>query len=217
MISRGGPGGFRRCSRQMWIRQTRTPSVRRRSPALSPPTLASPALASPALSWLDLLDQSAGKLNELGVTAPTPFDLETFLRQLIHLRGRQIVLTPIAVRADSTTVCGYCLKLARWDHVFYTRSRSPLHRTHNAVHELAHLVLGHRSVAPLARPDPYPADQPSDGWLGMADGSYSKRCEDEADAAAAILLGRWQDSAPRSWVAHSTTRRGSVRLADAYA
>jgi hypothetical protein len=174
---------------------------------------------SSALSWLDLLDQSAEKLHDLGVSAPTPFDLEKFLRQLMQLRGRQIVLTPISVRADSGTVCGYCLKLARWDHVFYTQSRSPLHRTHNAVHELAHLVLGHSSVGPLTRTGhggvPVPDQQPS--WLGLADAGYSERCEDEADAAAAILLGRWQETAPRSWVAHSTMRRGSVRLADAYA
>lgn len=201
MISRSGPGGFARRSRQMWTRQMwpqRTRAV--------------------ALSWLDLLDESASKLNALGVTAPTPFDLETFLRQLMQLRGRQIVLTPISVRADSTTVCGYCLKLARWDHVFYTQSRSPLHRTHNAVHELAHLVLGHSSVGPLTGPVPaLAADQLQPSWLGLAAAGYSERCEDEADAAAAILLGRWQETAPRSWVAHSMMRSGSVRLADAYA
>ena len=199
MISRGGPGGFARCSRQMWTRQMW------------------PRTRSAALSWLDLLDESAGKLNALGVRAPTPFDLEKFLRQLMQLRGgRHIVLTPISVRADSTTVCGYCLKLARWDHVFYTQSRSPLHRTHNAVHELAHLVLGHSSVGPLSPPAPA-ADRAQPSWLGLADAGYSERCEDEADAAAAILLGRWQETAPRSWVAHSTMRSGSARLADAYA
>jgi hypothetical protein len=205
MISRGGPGRFTRCSRQMWTRQMW------------------PQRNRTALSWLDLLDQSAQKLHALGVSAPTPFDLEKFLRQLMQLRGRQIVLTPISIRADSSTVCGYCLKLARWDHVFYTQSRSQLHRTHNAVHELAHLVLGHSSVGPLTRPGPgaaVPADQQREqpaSWLGLADAGYSERCEDEADAAAAILLGRWQETAPRSWVAHSTMRRGSVRLADAYA
>jgi hypothetical protein len=145
--------------------------------------------------------------------------MDRFLKHLMQLRGREIVLTPISVRADSTTVCGYCLTLARWDHVFYNQSRSPLHRTHNAVHELAHLVLGHRSVAPLTRAQSTP-EQATPGqasWLGMADAGYSERAEDEADAVAAILLGRWQESAPRSWVAHSTMRRGSVRLADAYA
>jgi hypothetical protein len=192
MISRGGPGRFTRCTRQMWTRQ------------------GSPRTPAP-MSWVDLLDHSAQKLNDLGVQVPAPFHLEQFLEHLVQLRGRQIVLTPISVRADSTTVCGYCLTLARWDHVFYTQSRSPLHRTHNAVHELAHLVLGHRSVAPLTGA----ADRSS--WLGLADTGYSERAEDEADAAAAVLLGRWQESAPRSWVAHSTMRRGSVRLADAYA
>lgn len=196
MISRGGPGRFTRCTRQMWTRQTSRP-------------------ATAPLSWLDLLDQSAQKLNDLGIHVPAPFDMDRFLKHLMQLRGREIVLTPISVRADSTTVCGYCLTLARWDHVFYNQSRSPLHRTHNAVHELAHLMLGHRSVAPLTLAGRTASEQP--GRLGTTDAGYSERAEDEADAAAAILLGRWQESAPRSWVAHSTMRRGSVRLADAYA
>jgi hypothetical protein len=162
-------------------------------------------------SWLDLVDRSAQRLAELGISAPVPFDLDRFSRQLVQLRGRQIVLTPISVRADSATVCGYCLALADWDHVFYARSRSPLHSMHNAVHELAHLALGHTSVAPLPRPGSGP-----DSWLGLATADYSTRCEDEADAAAAVLLGRWQRPASRSWVRHSTLGRGPARLADAF-
>jgi hypothetical protein len=169
------------------------------------------------LSWVDLLDRSAHRLDELGITAPAPFDLERFIGQLRELRGREIVLTPIDVRPDTVTVCGYCLTLAEWDHVFYAQSRSRLHRTHNAVHELAHLVLGHRSVAPLTGPGAAAPGGPA--LLGPADEpvGYSDRCEDEADAVAAVLLGRWQQNAPRSWVAHATLRRGAVRLADAYA
>ncbi len=194
MISRGGSGGFPRGSRRGWTARPRT---------------------SPS-SWVDLLDRSAHRLDELGITAPAPFDLERFIRQLRELRGREIVLTPIEVRPDAVTVCGYCLTLAEWDHVFYAQSRSRLHRTHNAVHELAHLVLGHRSVSPLARPG---AAATGPALLGPAEElpGYSDRCEDEADAVAAVLLGRWQENAPRSWVAHATLRRGAVRLADAYA
>jgi hypothetical protein len=197
MISRGGSGGFARRGRRV-LTQRHDDAPR---------------------SWLELVDRSAQRLGALGISAPVPFDLDTFSRQLVQLRGRPIVLTPISVRANSATVCGYCLALADRDHVFYARSRSPLHSMHNAVHELAHLALGHTSVAPLAFPDgaldrpvlPGPAlDDPA------TSADYSIRCEDEADAAAAVLLGSWQRPAPRSWVRHSTLGRGPARLADAF-
>ncbi|WP_214407317.1 hypothetical protein [Pseudonocardia lacus] len=125
------------------------------------------------------------------------------------------MLTPISVRSGSATVCGYCLTMADRDHVYYAQSRSRLHRTHNAVHELAHLLLGHGSVAPLAAPNA-PAERRG-GWLGIAEAGYSERSEDEADAAAAVLLGDWRGSAPRTWSAHAALSRGAARLADAYA
>jgi hypothetical protein len=189
MISRGGPGGFVRGARRMLTLSHRA--------------------AAP--SWLELVDRSAQRLAELGISAPVPFDLDGFSRRLGQLRGRPIVLTPISVRAGSATVCGFCLAHADWDHVFYARSRSPLHSTHNAVHELAHLALGHSSVAPLGAPG-----TGSRSWLGLATAEYSTRCEDEADAAAAVLLGRWQRPAVRSWARHSTLGRGPARLADAF-
>jgi hypothetical protein len=154
-------------------------------------------------------------LAALGIRTRSPFDLERLVNDLMQLRGgREILLTPIMVGAGAATACGYCLKLADRDHVFYTQSRSRLHRTHNAVHELAHLMLGHGPVAPLGVAT---ADAHSPDWLGGATAAYSERSEDEADAAAAILLGSWQEPAPRrSWVARSRLS-GAARLADAYA
>ncbi len=193
MITLGGRGAFARCTRQVLAQRAR---------ATSP-------------SWSDLLDHSASTLAGLGVRPRSPFDLDRFLRELVQLRdGREIVLTPISVRSGGATVCGYCLTTADRDHVYYAQSRSRLHRTHNAVHELAHLLLDHRSVAPLAAPDG-PGDRRR-AWLGVADIGYSERSEDEADAAAAILLGSWHEATPRTWVAHSALSRGAARLADAY-
>jgi hypothetical protein len=191
MSAGGGAGLFARCARQMRVQR--------------------PVAAS--RSWPELLDRSAQKLADLGVRTRSPFDLERFLDELVQLRGgREIRLTPISVRAGAATVCGYCLVLADRDHVFYAQSRSRLHRTHNAVHELAHLLLGHGSVAPLA-----PGAGPRTSWLGLADAGYSQTCEEEADAAAAVLLGDWHQPSRRSWVGQSALRRGADRLADAYA
>jgi hypothetical protein len=190
MISRGGPGAFVRGSRRtLTQRHHRAPR-----------------------SWLDLVDRSAQELGELGISAPVPFDLDRFSRRLGQLRGRQIVLTPIAVRPGPATVCGYCLTLTDRDHVFYARTGSPLHTLHNAVHELAHLALGHASVAPLPRPG-----TGHDSRLGPAAADCSTRCEDEADAAAAVLLGRWQHPAPVSRARCAALGRGPARLADAFA
>ena len=193
MITRVGVGAFARHTRR-----TRSPRAQQAPP-----------------SWSDLLDRSAQALADAGVRTRSPFDLERFVGELVQLRGgREIVLTPISVLPGPATVCGYCLTMADRDHVYYAQSRSRLHRTHNAVHELAHLVLEHRSVAPLAVAGG--AAERRRARAG-AEAGYSERCEDEADAAAAILLGSWHDPAPRTWAAHSALSRGAARLADAYA
>jgi len=193
MTARGGRGAIAWRTRQVLAQRAR---------ATSP-------------SWSDLLDRSASTLAGLGVRPRSPFDLDRFVDELVQLRDdREIVLTPISVRSGAATVCGYCLITADRDHVYYAQSRSRLHRTHNAVHELAHLLLGHHSVAPLAAPGG-PTDRRR-AWPGLADAGYSERSEDEADAAAAILLGSWHETTPRTWVAHSALTRGAARLADAY-
>lgn len=153
---------------------------------------------------------------------PEPFSLDDLVRQLERRNGRPVVLTPVSVPADGVTVCGKCLRFSHYDHVFYAETLSPLHGTHNAVHEIAHLILEHRAVAPLAWSALDPGQHgDSDGVeavmasLGVTGAGYAETAEHEADAMAAVLLGKWQDSAPQRWVSTSALRVVGDRLVDA--
>jgi hypothetical protein len=172
--------------------------------------------------WSDVLDRCADVLAQQGLLdLDEAFDLDRFTERLALRRGRPIHLTPIWLPSfDKATVCGVCISTAQADHVFYADTLSALHRTHNAVHELAHLILEHRSVAPLARPTLGPSwvgsAESATSWLSAAGSSYSEQAEDEADAAAAVLLCRWQTRAPQRWVSSSIMRLGAERLADMF-
>ncbi|QYN41069.1 hypothetical protein K1T35_47870 (plasmid) [Pseudonocardia sp. DSM 110487] len=119
------------------------------------------------------------------------------------------------------TLCGMYISTERADHVYYTETLSPLHAAHNAVHELSHLIMGHRSTAPLARPTLggmwAGSVESVQDWLAGLSSSYCETDEIEAEAMAAVVLSeRVRDGVPRRWISSSMMRVGSDRLADAW-
>lgn len=172
--------------------------------------------------WPELLQSCAARLHELGVSAPDPFDLDEFVDHLCDLRGgRKIQLWPFWLPPGGETVCGRSIVLHGYDVVYYAHGLSQLATMHNAVHELAHLILGHNSVVGLTRSGPEAALAP-DAELeraladsGIALDDDPDQAEREAEATAAVLLGRWDEPAPRPWAARSALRLGAGRLADA--
>lgn len=173
--------------------------------------------------WSELIDRCSAVLAELELVDDSePFDLEVFRDRLARRRGRPILMTPIRLPADDeTTVCGVCISTTQADHVYYGETLSPLHDAHCAVHELSHLILEHRSVAPLARPSLggmwAGSPRSAQSWLASISSSYDEVAEIEADAMATVVLShRVQDDAPRRWMSSSMMRLGSDRLADAW-
>lgn len=172
--------------------------------------------------WSDVLRRCEQVLSQQGLLpGPGTFDLDEFTEQLQLSRRRPIHLTPVRMPADSeATVCGVCISSARADYVFYAHTLSALHSTHNAVHELCHLVFGHRSVAPLARPSLAStwarSIEDTATWLGGREPSYDRNAELEADAAAGLLLSRSEVRAPQEWISSSIMHVGASRLLDAF-
>ncbi len=59
-------------------------------------------------------------------------------------RDRPILLHAIV---NHPGTCGLWVPAAKADYIFYERDTSPLHQAHIVLHELSHLLCGHRSGA----------------------------------------------------------------------
>jgi hypothetical protein len=97
-----------------------------------------------------------------GLDIPRPFDLDVLLARVSASRGRKIYLHSMV--SGPGIPCGLWLGTAKADHIFTEAGTSPWHRTQIAVHELAHMLLGHSStgdaalrMAGLLAPDVSPA------------------------------------------------------------
>ena len=97
-----------------------------------------------------------------GLDIPRPFDLDILLARVAASRGRKIYLH--SMDSGPGVPCGLWLGTAKADHIFTVAGTSPWHRTQIAVHELAHMLLGHGStgdgalrLASLLVPDVSPA------------------------------------------------------------
>jgi hypothetical protein len=75
---------------------------------------------------------------------PIPFNIHEFARAIGERRGRLILLHPVDSPAGP---CGTWLAGPTTDHVFYEHHTSPLHQEHIILHELSHLLCGHRGTS----------------------------------------------------------------------
>jgi hypothetical protein len=126
-----------------------------------------------------------------GLDIPAPFDLDVLLARVAASRGRKIYLHPLA--SGRGVPCGLWLGTARADHIFAEEGTSPWHRMQIAVHELAHMLLGHSStgdgalrLASLLAPDV--SLEVTRMFLGRS--IFFTAEEQEAETLASLILTR---------------------------
>jgi hypothetical protein len=100
-----------------------------------------------------------------------------------------IRLRPFRPGADMP--CGFWIGTAEADHVYYETATTPFHQTHIVMHEIAHMLLGHRGrmstwrgAARLLAPDLDPALI----LLILGRGAYGATEEQEAETLASLIL-----------------------------
>ncbi|MEU9132011.1 ParH-like protein [Kitasatospora sp. NPDC048540] len=73
---------------------------------------------------------------------PVPFEIAGFLGALSEQLGRPIELIPLpaGVRAP----CGVLVSTDRADYIGFPTDTTPLHQQHIVLHEVGHLLCGHR-------------------------------------------------------------------------
>jgi len=121
---------------------------------------------------------------------PQPFDLAEFAARLGRRRGRPLLLVPVAFSADRP--CGLWIATTGADYVYYETGTTPFHATTIALHEIAHLLLGHQGLT---------AWQELAGWLApdldpalikviLGRTTYTRPEERDAEMLASFMLER---------------------------
>lgn len=81
-------------------------------------------------------------LEELDV--PVPFDLAEFVTGLERQRRRPIYLRSFT--SGPGAPCGLWIGTPNADYIYHEAGTTPFHATHIAMHELAHMLLGHQHI-----------------------------------------------------------------------
>jgi hypothetical protein len=119
---------------------------------------------------------------------PVPFDLGQFVAGLERERRRPIRLRPFS--SGVGVPCGLWIGTADADYVYHEIGTTPFHATHIVLHELAHMLLGHRHTAAwdrlvrLLAPD---VDQAL-VQLILGRSAYGTTEEREAEILASLIL-----------------------------
>lgn len=134
------------------------------------------------------------------VAVPDPFELDEFCRRIAERRGRPLRLVPLEGTLDAELPCGMWLGLDAVDLVFYEAGAAPILRTQIVLHEIAHMLLDHRT--PVGGPGDAEARalaRAADEELGLATdrvlsllarNGYSSAQESEAESLATLILER---------------------------
>lgn len=82
-----------------------------------------------------------------GLAVPVPFDLVDFCRAFGAQRGRPLRVAPHPLPTAAGLPCGVWVELPEEDVIFVEPRTTPVHQEHIGLHEIAHIVCGHRGVA----------------------------------------------------------------------
>lgn len=89
----------------------------------------------------------------LGMPVPRPFDLDAFAAAVQEQRGgRRMYILPLPIPASEVSPYGMWIATHDEDFVFHEAHTSPLHRAQIVLHELGHMICGHRSDEPVDIP-----------------------------------------------------------------
>ena len=137
------------------------------------------------------------ELRVKGLTLPVPFELRAFCDRVAASRGRPIELRPVVTDAGPW---GLWAASDSTDYIFYESDTSPLHQEHIVLHEVSHLICGHRPV-PATEEDLlgelFPDLSPDTVRRVLGRITYSRAEEREAEMLASVILERISARRPR--------------------
>src|SRR5260370_21027525 len=99
-----------------------------------------PSLPRYAMLRTGAKGRHAASLRELQL--PVPFELGQCVAGLERQRRRPILLRPFS--SGPGCPCGLWIGTADADYIYHEAGTTPFHATHIALHEIAHMLLGHQ-------------------------------------------------------------------------
>ena len=148
----------------------------------------------PVRSWPELRSLSRRcEALRAGLPVPDPFDFDEFIAALGRQRGKPLRVWEFDTGSDGGSPCGLYVGTESADHIFVAPAHSELQRQQVVVHELAHMVLGHRrkdglSADDLSRVLPGLSLSADQVRAVMARTSYTTPEEVEAELLASVIL-----------------------------
>lgn len=73
------------------------------------------------------------------------YSVRAVVERVAAYRGRPIRLEPRPARLLKLGGYGLWLAGEKYDYIFYDRDTAPIHQHHTILHELGHMLLGHRT------------------------------------------------------------------------
>ncbi|WP_228473449.1 ImmA/IrrE family metallo-endopeptidase [Streptomyces calidiresistens] len=131
-----------------------------------------------------------------GIEIPSPFDVRSLCDAVAEYRQRPLLLEAVeGVAGSENELCGLWVELDHADFIFYEASTSPLHRDHIVLHEIGHILLGHRAVGGDADLDVnltglFTGIDPETVRNVLGRSSFSSRQEREAEQLATRIAGQ---------------------------
>lgn len=164
------------------------------------PPVPAPRADATGVRWRNLRRRCRKVIGSLPV--PDPFSVHTLCARLAERRDRPLRLLALPTPTAPGTPSGLLLSAEREDVILYDARTSPLHQEHIIVHEIGHLVCGHRSVAEDVRLERHlDLADPRSVRTVLPRVRYGDEQEREAEMIATLILeaaGRVPGPAPLS-------------------
>ncbi|MEV7004666.1 hypothetical protein AB0N62_44895 [Streptomyces sp. NPDC093982] len=151
------------------------------------------------------------------IDIPHPFGIEVFCERIAAQRGRPLHLHSVPGVSGTDAPCGVWIATENADHIFHEAATSPLHQDHIILHEIGHMLLGHRSIldgVQTAGSGLFPDIDPVTVVSLLTRASYGTEDERDAERLAGLIAGKAAASRTSKKQRSSVLRRLGDALSD---
>jgi len=143
-----------------------------------------------------------------GIFLENPSDVDELCQAISLKRGRPLRVEPLPEIEAADAPCGIWLELQDTDFIFHEAAASRRHRNQIVRHELAHLLLNHRSNRAVEELAAAALPEADARGIQRALGRTAYNCEqeEEAEIAATIMI----DILRRNHLADQTPGRSGI-------
>jgi hypothetical protein len=152
------------------------------------------------------------------IDIPDPFDVQVLCDRIAVQRGRPLYLHSVPGVSGTDAPCGVWIATENADHIFHEAATSPLHQDHIILHEIGHMLLGHRSILDGVQTDGgglFPDIDPATVVSLLTRASYGTEDERDAERLAGLIAGKAAASHASQTPSSSVLRRLGDALSDA--